>query len=134
MHIHCGVHVDYGSVDPFCEYAMDAVCVWYVISSRVLVGSGFGIFISGLKNHPVYLYNGLMMIAVFFIVRPCTLTYLFYRLMMSNEDLSAFNPMLIALLWIGFIAGVVLNLYWFYKMITGALALLSKDKKATKAK
>ena len=89
---------------------------------------------AGLKNHPVYLYNGLTMIAVFFLVRPCAISYLFYRLFHSTEDLSSQNPIFIATLWIGFTSGAVLNYYWFYKMITGALALLSKDKTTTKAK
>ncbi len=89
---------------------------------------------TGLENHPVYLYNGLMMIAVFFAVRPLASAALFYRLMHSNENMWEKMPVLFVILWVVFAGLVTLNLLWFYKMITGALALLSKDNKATKAK
>ena len=87
---------------------------------------------SGFKSHPVYLYNGLLMIAVFFVVRPLSNAALFYRLIHSNENLWEKMPVLFAALWVGFTGSVVLNLLWFYKMVSGALALLSKDKKAKK--
>ena len=69
---------------------------------------------------------------MFTLVRPVLLVFFGYRMYVCDDDTSGHPLSHLMTLWVSFTAGAVLNYYWFYKILTGALALVRGDKKKSK--
>lgn len=89
----------------------------------------------GMADTPVYLFNGLLMIFVFFCCRNIWGTYMSYQFFVdTRQELLQPTPngFPSTAIWIYRIANVALNLlnfYWFHKMASKALAIFTKGKK-----
>lgn len=89
---------------------------------------------AGMKDNKLYFYNGLLMTLLWFIFRVCGFTFLGYRIFASFHQLKTWPQT--ANVVGSWTAGYALQLFWFYKMVRGALKVLSKGKegKETNAK
>jgi hypothetical protein len=94
----------------------------------------------GMKDTTLYLVNGIMMLVSFFALRVCFNIWLLYdRFWVQQEEFRSLPEWMQWLLLILFFINLALQLSWFQKIVSGALALLfpgkgKKDAKATAKK
>ncbi|EDQ88871.1 uncharacterized protein MONBRDRAFT_37345 [Monosiga brevicollis MX1] len=94
------------------------------VNFRVVAAGHFG------RDSTVYLLNGLIMIFLFFVVRMVGGVYYWYMSLSHLSDIFARNPIHIVIqLYFNSVAGTSLNLFWFSRMVQGAIKLLRSDKK-----
>ena len=84
---------------------------------------------AGLKQHRLYIINGLTMMAMWFLVRICFLTFYFFPLLFRHaSEFLLLNGFYRTLLLVEPPLFTALNLYWFDKMVKGAVRLLNQKK------
>lgn len=89
----------------------------------------------GLRNSLVYKVNGLTMVAVFFAARifPAQL-YLFKVVYTHRHELDSVPQLLLRFVVFAWFCSLALNLYWFRKMLAGALKVFSAKSLTTDKK
>lgn len=83
---------------------------------------------AGLKDHSVYLFNGLAMMLVFFLIRILPLPFIYYQFYNQLNQLMAQSfPVIFSTFFLTTLINT-LNLFWFNKMIQGALKAFGGKK------
>jgi hypothetical protein len=87
---------------------------------------------SGMKEGSLYLINGLLMILVFFVCRIVPTPFIFYKFIVQWNDMVSQNfPVVFATILLPIMI-TTLNYYWFYKMISGLISVLTKKSDSKK--
>lgn len=106
------------------------IVLFYVATeaSTPFVNFRWNLHEAGLKDHPIYLVNGLIMMFVFFLFRILPLPLMYYLgLQQWNKLTSQSFPVFMSTIILTSLINS-LNLFWFYKMIQGALKAFGKKK------
>eukprot|EP00933_Yihiella_yeosuensis_P079549 TRINITY_DN9246_c1_g1_i1.p2 TRINITY_DN9246_c1_g1~~TRINITY_DN9246_c1_g1_i1.p2 ORF type:complete len:106 (-),score=9.91 TRINITY_DN9246_c1_g1_i1:173-490(-) len=84
---------------------------------------------AGMKEHKIYLVNGLMMMFIWLIFRIVIYNLSWVRLYQQREGLMAL-PVVNIITFLGcYITGTVLQSIWFMKMVKGARKALKASRK-----
>lgn len=87
----------------------------------------------GYKEHPVRIINGICWTLSFFVVRIAPIPYVLWEVLFVGQNLASFTTLDYVLIWITALIPVMMNTYWFYLIVTGLLAALTKGKAKTKS-
>jgi len=89
------------------------------------------IYISGNENSPLYLWNGMLLLTTFFVVRIVPIPFLWasvYKLVHSESYINGISTT-VHYTWLGLTAGLdILNIYWFNLLMRRALSALAPKK------
>jgi len=90
---------------------------------------------SGMKDGRLYFYNGLLMTGLWFLLRVVLFAWLGTRLVAMRADLAKITAYQSVVLYVNYAIGYALQLFWFRKILKGALKALrgGSTKEAAKA-
>ncbi|PNW79524.1 hypothetical protein CHLRE_08g358531v5 [Chlamydomonas reinhardtii] len=84
---------------------------------------------AGLKSHPIYVVNGLLIVASWTVARMATFLPFFKTAWDVRAQVPLMNPLSQVLLLVFPATLAVLNTWWYYKIVKGALKVLGPKKK-----
>ncbi|GIL54846.1 hypothetical protein Vafri_10534 [Volvox africanus] len=97
------------------------------IAFRYLLDKG------GLKSHPIYVINGIVILVSWTVTRLATFVPFFIVMWRYRDQILLMNPV-VQLLLIGFTPTLaVLNAYWYTKIVRGAIKVLAPQKRSKPA-
>jgi TLC domain len=113
-----------GQGHPYVLLVLSTEVTTPLVNARWLLDKG------GLKQHKLYFINGITMMVMWFFVRIVFMVFYFFPLMYRHQgELVMLNSVYKWFLLTIPPLLTVLNMYWFSKMVRGAMRLLSKKKK-----
>eukprot|EP00198_Chlamydomonas_reinhardtii_P014395 XP_001703732.1 predicted protein [Chlamydomonas reinhardtii] len=98
-------------------------------SAMVLHHIGSLTCVAGLKSHPIYVVNGLLIVASWTVARMATFLPFFKTAWDVRAQVPLMNPLSQVLLLVFPATLAVLNTWWYYKIVKGALKVLGPKKK-----
>jgi hypothetical protein len=113
---------------------MGHVYVLMVMSTELttpLVNARWLLDKAGLKQHKIYLVNGISMMVMWFLDRIVFLAFYYFPLIYRHRDELVMLNVVYRnlLLWIPPLL-TVLNVFWFGKMVKGAIRMVHKKKES----
>jgi len=79
---------------------------------------------SGMKDHKLYLVNGLTMVILFFLLRVVGFIWMGFKLYLQRETFLSIPMLQWSTIGLCYAVGLLLQLFWFNKMFRGALKAL----------
>ncbi|CAE8641539.1 unnamed protein product [Polarella glacialis] len=96
------------------------------------VRAGFWLDKTGMKESKIYFWNGMAMMVLWFFFRVCWYSGQTFRIYQLREGLLTLPTLNICVFLISFFAGAALQLYWFSKLLKGAIKVLTTPKGPSK--
>mmetsp|Transcript_19990 Transcript_19990/g.31904 ORF Transcript_19990/g.31904 Transcript_19990/m.31904 type:complete len:252 (+) Transcript_19990:84-839(+) len=109
-----------------CLAAMACEITTPFVSARWLLDK------TGMKESKIYFWNGMAMMVLWFFFRVCWYSGQTFRIYQLREGLLTLPTLNICVFLISFFAGAALQLYWFSKLLKGAIKVLTTPKGPSK--
>jgi len=83
---------------------------------------------SGMAAGKAYFYNGITMTILWFITRIIVYTYLGIMMVLSGDQWLSLKPWQYCSIFFSYTTGLLLQYFWFYKIVRGALKSIRKAR------
>jgi hypothetical protein len=107
-----------------------AICAMLTEATTPFINQRFFFDKAGMKSGSLYLVNGLLMTVLWFILRVLMFGWLGWRLFLMREGIMALPFVHRAVALSSYVVGYALQLFWFDKILRGALKALKGPKKS----